>query len=155
MAFPGRRLQKTTPMYPSFPANLSSVSSRLRSTRYSDFTERRLHELYPCSGPALLTNGIALMCHSFAPFPNLTHFLREDGLGTRQSLVGVCSLNQPVKHELPQGSANRARETSFGCTCFTRVHEPRLSKRSGHESGTEGSGPGRGLGRSRWMVDGN
>ena len=101
LAFPGRRLQKTTPMYPSFPANWSSVSSRLRSTRYSDVTERRLHELYPCSGPALLTNGIALMCHSFAPFPNLTHFLREDGLGTRQSLVGVCSLNQPVKHELP------------------------------------------------------
>ena len=64
--------------------------SRLRSTRYSDFTGRRLHELYPCSGPALLNSGNALMCHSVAPLPNFTHFLREDGLGMRQSLVGVC-----------------------------------------------------------------
>ena len=91
MAFPGRRLQETTPTYPSFPANWIPCSVSEPPEEYTLFwfcleTASRAVSVFR----ALLTNGNALMCHSVAPLPNFTHFLREDGLGTRQSLVGVC-----------------------------------------------------------------
>ena len=91
LAFPGRRLQELlhVPFVPGQLEFLIPCLSRLRSTRYSDLVGDGFTSCIPCSGPALLTNGNALMCHSVALLPNFTHFLRDSRRG-RQSLVGVC-----------------------------------------------------------------